>query len=73
VNLFREWYQTLGFEGCSSHSGRRTFITNAARKISSVGGSIRDVQALARHASLTMTQRYIEMDVDAQRKVVELI
>jgi len=29
--------------------------------------------ALARHASLTMTQRYIEMDVDAQRKVVELI
>lgn len=73
VNLFREWYRVLGFEGCSSHSGRRTFITNAARKISSVGGSIRDVQALARHSSLTMTQRYIEMDVDAQRRVVELI
>jgi len=73
VNLFRDWYHTLGFEGCSSHSGRRTFITNAARKISSVGGSIRDVQALARHSSLSMTQRYIEMDVDAQRKVVDLI
>lgn len=73
ANLFKDWYRALGFEGCSSHSGRRTFITNAARKISSVGGSLRDVQALARHASLSMTQRYIEQDVDAQRKVVEFI
>src|SRR6185437_10347933 len=66
VNLFRSWYRTLGFDGCSSHSGRRTFITNAARKISLVGGSLRDVQMLARHTSLSMTQRYIEADVDAQ-------
>ena len=46
VNLFRAWYRRLGFHGCSSHSGRRTFITNAARRISTVGGSLRDVQAL---------------------------
>jgi integrase len=73
VNLLRNWYLELGFDGCSSHSGRRTFITNAARKISLVGGSLRDVQALARHSSLSTTQRYIECDVDAQRRVVELI
>ena len=73
VNMFSYWYQQLGFEGCSSHSGRRTFITNAARKISAVGGSIRDVQLLARHSSLSMTQRYIEADVEAMKRVVELV
>ena len=73
VNIFANWYKQMGFEGCSSHSGRRTFITNAARKISTVGGSIRDVQMLARHSSLLMTQRYIESDVDAMKKVVELV
>jgi len=50
----------MGLNGCSSHSGRRTFITNAAKKISSVGGSLRDVQMLAGHSSLAVTQRYIE-------------
>lgn len=73
VNMFQGWYAKLGYEGCSSHSGRRTFITNAARKIGSVGGSIKDVQLLARHSSLNMTQRYIEADVDAMKKVVHLI
>lgn len=72
VNLFSGWYRALGFDGCSSHSGRRTFITNAARNISTVGGSLRDVQALARHASLATTQRYIEVSAGAMRKVVDL-
>src|ERR1051325_3544853 len=31
VNWFRQLYRELGLSGCSSHSGRRTFITNAAR------------------------------------------
>lgn len=73
VNMFKRWYADLGLLGCSSHSGRRTFITNAARKISSVGGSLRDVQMLAGHSSLAVTQRYIEGDSDARRKIVELV
>jgi len=72
VNLFRAWYRRLGFDGCSSHSGRRTFITNAARRISTVGGSLRDVQALAGHAALSTTQRYIDINPEAKRKVVEM-
>ena len=73
VNLFRAWYGRLGFQGCSSHSGRRTLITNAARRISTVGGSLRDVQALAGHATLGTTQRYIEINPEAKRKIVELV
>ncbi len=73
VNLFSRWYADLGFVGCSSHSGRRTFITNAARKISMVGGSLRDVQALAGHSNLSTTQRYIEANAEAQRRIVEMV
>lgn len=71
INMFAEWYSALGFDGCSSHSGRRTFITMAARNIGRFGGSLRDVQALARHSSLAMTQRYIEIDSQAMTKVVD--
>lgn len=73
VNLFSNWYADLGFSGCSSHSGRRTFITNAARKISTVGGSLRDVQIMAGHSNLSTTQRYIEGSCEAQRRVVDLV
>jgi len=73
VNTFQRWYSELGFIGASSHSGRRTFITNVAKKISSVGGSMRDVQSLAGHSNLQTTQRYIEVDTQSQRKVIEII
>jgi integrase/recombinase XerD len=73
VNLFSEWYRKLCFVGYSSHSGRRSFITQAARKVSLVGGSLRDVQALSGHASLATTSRYIETDAEAQGKLVNII
>jgi integrase len=73
VNLFWRWYRHIGFDGCSSHSGRRTFITNTARKISTVGGSLRDVQMLAGHTNLRTTQRYIEANPEAQVRIVELV
>jgi integrase/recombinase XerD len=73
VNLFWRWYRHIGFDGCSSHSGRRTFITNTARKISTVGGSLRDVQMLAGHTNLRTTQRYIDANPEAQMKIVELV
>ena len=73
VNWFADLYAGLGLDGCSSHSGRRTFITRSARLIAKSGGSLRDVQELAGHRALTTTERYIEGDRDAQRKLVALV
>lgn len=70
VQKMRGWYGLLQLHGCSSHSGRRTFITNAARKISLHGGSLRDVQALAGHSFLSTTERYIVQNEEAKRDVV---
>ncbi len=73
VNLFATWYRNLGLEGCSSHSGRRTFVTTAARNLAKVGGSLRDVQQLAGHRQLATTERYIQGDTQAQRRLIALM
>jgi integrase len=73
VNWFRIAYRAIGLTGCSSHSGRRTFVTRAARLVHKAGGSLRDVQILAGHRSIQTTQAYIDGDSDAQRRLVALI
>jgi integrase/recombinase XerD len=73
VNWFKSVFQEIGLEGCSSHSGRRTFVTQAARLIHKAGGSLRDVQELAGHRSIKTTQGYIEGDHDAQRRLIGLL
>ena len=73
VNWFAVAYRDLGLVGCSSHSGRRTFITTSARVLAKTGGSLRDIQELAGHRALTTTERYIEGDRAAQRRLIELL
>jgi len=73
VFLFKDFFGKLGYKGASSHSGRRTFITKAARKVSEVGGSLRDVQSLSGHSSLNMVQRYVDTDPAHQRKLIDLL
>lgn len=70
---FRMVYKSLRLDGCSSHSGRRTFLTLTARKAGEVGGCIKDVQYLAGHASLATTQKYIVHNEDAINKLVQLV
>jgi len=73
VVWFNRAFKNIGLKGCSSHSGRRTFVTRAARVVHKAGGSLRDVQLLAGHRSIQTTQRYIDGDTDAQRKLVTMI
>jgi integrase len=73
VVWFNRAFKNIGLKGCSSHSGRRTFVTRAARLVHKAGGSLRDVQLLAGHRSIHTTQRYIDGDSDAQRKLVAMI
>ena len=64
TNLYRQ----AGFAGCSSHTGRRSFIT----KLASAGVSARVLQELAGHRNLATTQRYIDVTDAMKRRAVEL-
>lgn len=56
-------------EGASSHSGRRSFITNLAAK----GVGVRVLMALAGHRNISTTQAYIDVNDELQRAAVELL
>jgi integrase/recombinase XerD len=62
-------YKRANLQGASSHSGRRTFITTLAAK----GVGVRVLAALAGHANITTTQRYIDVNDDMKRQAVALI
>lgn len=66
---FLTMYGWAGLVGASSHSGRRTFITNLAGK----GVGVRVLASLAGHASIQTTQRYIEINDEMKRRAVELV
>lgn len=71
--LFRDWYRALGYAGATSHSGRRTGVTTAARGLAETpNASLRDVQLLAGHSSITTTQRYIDPNPEAHRRLLAL-
>jgi integrase/recombinase XerD len=53
--MFHYWYKDCGIEQGSSHSGRRSFITNLASK----GVPIHVLKELAGHKSIAVTEKYI--------------
>lgn len=73
ANTLTQWfhwtYKKAGISGASSHSGRRTFITNLANK----GIGVRVLASLAGHRSIAVTQAYIDVNDDMKRQAVELV
>lgn len=73
ANTLCQWfhwtYKKVGIEGASSHSGRRSFITNLANK----GVGVRVLMELAGHRSMAVTQKYIDANPAMMRRAVELI
>jgi len=66
---FLELYDAAGLDRATSHSGRRTFITTLAHK----GVNVRVLAELAGHRSITVTQRYIDLNEKVLRAAVELL
>jgi len=69
TQFFHYLYRRAGVDGASSHSGRRTFITNLATK----GVGVRVLMSLAGHKNISTTQAYIDVNDDMKRKAVELV
>ena len=65
---FHFLFKRAGIAGASSHSGRRSFITNLASK----GVSVRVLMSLAGHRSIGTTQAYIDINDNMLRSAVEL-
>ena len=62
-------FKNAGIDGASSHSMRRTFITNLATK----GIGVRVLASLAGHRSIAVTQKYLDVNDDMKRNAVELV
>ena len=69
TQYFFHLYRDAGFINASSHSGRRTFITNLANK----GVGVRVLMSLAGHKNISTTQHYIDVNDEMKRSAVELI
>ena len=67
--VFARIYAAAGIKGASSHSGRRTFITELANK----GINAKVLMKLAGHKHLSTTQRYIDVNDQMLKNAVELI
>jgi integrase/recombinase XerD len=66
---FHYLFKHAGIAGASSHSMRRSFITNLANK----GISVRVLAEISGHRSIAVTQKYIDVNDDMKRNAVEMV
>lgn len=66
--LFLNIYKECGIDGASSHSGRRSLLTNLAGR----GVGVRVLAEIAGHSSISVTQRYLDVNDEQMRSAVEM-
>ncbi len=69
AQFFHYLFNRAGIAGASSHSGRRSFITNLANK----GVGVRVIMGLSGHRALSSVQCYIDCNDDMKRKAINLL
>lgn len=66
---FSNMYEIAGLTGCSSHTGRRSAISQLANK----GVGIRIIQKFSGHRSLQSVQPYLDANEEMVKKAAELV
>ena len=67
--LINSLYKRCNLPTATTHSGRRSFITNLANK--SLNAKV--IMSLARHKNLSTTQKYIDVNDEQLKRAIELI
>ena len=68
-NVLTEAFETLGLDDATTHSMRRTCLTNMSR----AGVPLRTIQEISGHASLSDLQAYLAVDPDDKRRAINLL
>ncbi|MBX9942413.1 MAG: site-specific integrase [Candidatus Obscuribacterales bacterium] len=68
-NILNEAFDSIGVDGASSHSMRRTCLTNMSR----AGIPLRTIQEISGHSNLSQLQEYLAVDpADSHRAIMTL-
>ncbi|NJL71511.1 MAG: site-specific integrase [Candidatus Competibacteraceae bacterium] len=68
-NILNEAFEAIGIDGASSHSMRRTCLTNMSR----AGIPLRTIQEISGHSNLSQLQEYLAVDpADSHRAIMSL-
>ena len=68
-NVLRAVFDRLGLDGASTHSMRRTCLTNMSR----AGVPLRTIQKISGHSSLSALQVYLAVDPDDVAKAIKTL
>lgn len=67
--ILKQACQSIGIEGASTHSFRRTALT----QMSNGGVPLRIIQEISGHSDLGVLQRYLEVSPEQRRKAIAMI